>query len=70
MLRRLLKGKSEPARQPAKSARAQASKPTQASSNLGGAIKPAATEKQPSYDPYNSGAFDKRGAWNKVTRKN
>ena len=42
-----------------------------ASSNLGGALKgkgnkPAET----SFDPYNSGAFDrKKNAWDRVTRK-
>jgi hypothetical protein len=44
-----------------------------ASGNLGGMSKPpspgASQGKQPSYDPYNSGAFDKHGAWSKVTRK-
>lgn len=45
--------------------------PARASSNLGGVSrgkgeKPA----EPSFDPYNSGAFDrKKNAWDKVTRK-
>lgn len=72
MLRKFLKGNREPtpAEPPAKPARSPATKAGQASSNLGAAIKPDPGEKQPSYDPYNSGAFDKRGAWSKVTRKN
>jgi hypothetical protein len=69
MFRKLFKRETESAGSQKAPARLKKTSSETASGNLGGAVKPAAKKKQPSYDPYNSGVFDKGGAWNKVTRK-